>query len=212
MEKQTLKSHYYIAGSCMLAAASAAGAHIFEYVFGMNGRSVVEPTDSGATGTGRLFYNHHTFNYDLDLRITGVGLDDLLDAGPNGTPLHIYHAPRGQNGDIVLDPGHFGEFTQDGDGIRLTLTLLRLGGQQGAFSSNLFENQGWMYDGELYIQLFTQQYPGGELRGQIPPFAKRLDNQPGGFVDLVGGPSPIEIPAPASALALLGFAGLRRRR
>jgi hypothetical protein len=209
-----MKSHLAWSGVLVGALGAGADAHLFHYVFGMNGHSVVEPTDSSAGGTGHLVYNHHTFTYDLDLRITGVGLDDLFDAGPNGTPLHIYHAPRGQNGDIVLDPGYFGDFVQDGDAIRLTLSLRRIGGQQGAFSSNLFENQNWMYDGDLYIQLFTQQYPDGEIRGQLPTFGKHLGPRAlGEFAGLQGPPEPVNIPAPAGAMLILacGLAARRRR-
>ncbi|MCC7388722.1 MAG: CHRD domain-containing protein [Phycisphaerales bacterium] len=208
-----MRSYFVCSGVLCGSLAAGAHAHLFHYVFGMNGHSVVAPTDSSARGTGHLIYNHHTFNYDLDLRITGVGLDDLLDAGPNGTPLHIYHGSRGQNGDIVLDPGYFGDFVQDGDAIRLTLSLRRIGGQQGAFSSNLFENQNWMYNGDLYIQLFTQQYPDGEIRGQLPPFGKHLaPGEMGEFSGLQGPPTPVNIPAPAGALALVLCGVVSRRR
>lgn len=196
------------------SAAVPAHAHIFNFVFGMRGGAVVPPTDSTALGYGGLFYNHHTFNYDLDLYITGIALDDLLDTGPNGTPIHIYHAPRGQTGDIVLDPGLFGEFVQDGEGIRLTLDDIRIGGQQGAFTSSIFDNENALYDGHLYIQLYTTQYPDGEIRGQIPPLYKFLGND--GAADKVelDGP-PGRIPAPAGvslfAAACAGLAARRRR-
>ena len=193
--------------------ASAAQAHLFPYVFGLNNRQVVDPTDSAARGVGRLTYNHHTFNYDLNLRITGIALDDLLDVGPNGTPIGVFYAPKGQNGPQVLDPGFFGEFVQDGDAIRLTLEDIRLGGVQGNLDSNVFLNEGYLYDGHLYMQIFTQQYPGGEIRGQLPVFQKLLndrDNWREAGLDI----PPHRIPAPggAAVLAIAGLSAFRRRR
>lgn len=202
------------AGAASLTLVSAAGAHVFPFVFGLNGRSVVDPTDSTATGMARFTYNHHTFNYELDLQIRGIGLDDLLGVGPNGTPIGVFYAPRGQNGDMVLDPGYFGDFYEDGEYIRLQLEHIRLGGQQGNLNSNVFLNQEYLYDGQLYMQIFTNQYPGGEIRGQIPPLFKffQLNEGSGEYADVVGGPSQIPAPAGAAVLALGGLLASRRRR
>lgn len=195
------------------ACAASAQGHVLDIVFGMRGFNVVPASGSEARATGSLAYNHHTFRYDIDLVVTGIDLDDLLGTGPNSTPLHIYEGARGQNGDIALDPSNFASFVQDGDNIRLTASTLQLGGSQGAFSSSIFDNEDALYRGQLYIQLYTVQYPNGEIRGQLPPLLKQLgtDGLEGG-VDPVGPPQPI--PAPA-APALLGGAALlahRRRR
>ena len=207
--KPTIITQVLIAG----LVCGVAHAHIYSLVFGLNAQNVVPPTDSTAKGFARFDYNHHTFNYDLDVVIKDVALEDLAAAGPNGTPLHIYLAPRGQTGDIVLDPTNFGDFVQDGDDIRLTVSLLRLGGQQGAFESNIFGNQEALYDGHLYMQLYTNQYPNGEIRGQIPPYGKFLGNTGSGpFIDMDGPPSQIPAPAAGSLLALAGLLATRRRR
>ncbi|MBK7403952.1 MAG: CHRD domain-containing protein [Phycisphaerales bacterium] len=203
----------FIAASWIVVSAigSAAQAHIYNFYFGMSGANVVPPTDSLARGSGAFRYNHHTFNYDLDLYVSGVALTDLLDTGPNGTPLQAFVAPRGQNGDIALDPGYFGDFVQDGDGIRLTLSTIRLGGQQGAFSSNIYNTEQALYDGHLYFQLFTTQYPNGEIRGQIPPLGRFLQTDDLGSSHEVKGLS--RIPAPGTcAVGLLALVGWRRRR
>ncbi len=207
--KSTILSQILVVG----LVCGGAHAHIYGFSSGMRGEAVVPPNDSTARGQIRLAYNHHTFRYDLDVHVMGIALEDLLDTGPNGTPLHIYNAPRGQTGDIVLDPSYFGDFVQDGDNIRLTVELLRIGGDQGAFESSIFANQEALYDGKLYVQLYTTQYPNGEIRGQIP----RLGSFPGiagsgVFAGLDG--EPYQIPAP-SASALLIMAGLfasRRQR
>lgn len=193
------------------ACAASAQGHIFEIVFGMRGQNVVPASGSDARATGRLAYNHHTFRYDIDLVVTGVGLDDLLGTGPNSSPLHIYQGMRGQNGDIVLDPSNFRSFVQDGENIRLTASSLQLGGSQGAFSSSIFDNEDALYRGQLYIQLYTVQYPNGAIRGQLPPILKQLGTD--GLeerVDSVGPPLPI--PAPATPALVVGGALLAARR
>jgi len=194
------------------ASTSMTQAHILPFSFGMTGNQVVPPTTSSARGSGLFLYNHHTFNYDFDLFISGIALGDLLDVGPNGTPIQIFNAPYGKVGDVVLDPGFFGSFVQDGDVIRLTLTNIRIGGQQGNFSSGIFTNETALFDGNLYVQVFTTQYPDGEIRGQLPPYGRFLGNT--GVRSEVNTRGVSQIPAP-SALAGLALAGLfasRRRR
>lgn len=200
--------------ACLAGTVCTVQAHILPFHFGMTGNQVVPGgTDSSAHGSGLLTYNHHTFNYDLDLFITGISLNDLLDVGPNGTPIQIFNAPRGQNGDVVLDPGFYGNFVQDGNGIRLTLSTIRIGGQQGNLNTSIFDNENALFDGNLYIQIFTTQYPNGEIRGQLPPYGRFLrDDNLGAFAAVK---SATQIPAPASYMLLsLGGLGLvsRRRR
>ncbi len=198
------------AGAALLS--SAASGHIFNYSFGLTGGGVVPPNDSTAKGHGTLFYNHHTFKYDLDVFINGVTLDELLPTGPNGTPLQIFHGRPGQIGDLVLDPSFYGDFVEEGDGIRLFVETLPLGGQQGNLFSNLFENDQWLAEGSLYVQLFTTNYPNGELRGQIPRIFKFLgEDGPEGEVNLEKPPG--RIPAPSTlAAASLALAAVGRRR
>ncbi len=209
-----MKSHMLVIPTLVVTAfAATAHGHLLQIIFGMRGTHVVPATDSSASATGTLTYNHHTFRYDIDLVVSGVDLENLLGTGPNGTPLHIHNGVGGQNGDIALDPSHFTDFYQDGDDIRLTAVGLRLGGDQGAFSSDIFINEEWLFTGKLYIQLYTAQYPNGEIRGQLPLITKQL----GGFglagqVDLAGPPSPIPAPAAPLVLAGLGLLSFRRQR
>ena len=203
-----------VAAVILSAGATLAQAHILPFHFGMTGNQVVPGgTDSSAHGSGFLTYNHHTFNYDLDLFITGININDLLDVGPNGTPIQIFNAPYGQNGDVVLDPGFFGDFVQDGNGIRLTLNTIRIGGQQGNLDTSIFDNENALFDGNLYVQVFTTQYPNGEIRGQLPPFGRFLDNEgQRGFVGIHGAPTRIPAPPAFAALGLAGLCARRRRR
>lgn len=205
------------AATCALAVmATAAHGHLYFLSFSMAGDRVVPESDSDAYARGLFVYNHHSLQYQLEIRFSGITLDDLYDTGPNNTPLHIYNARRGENGPIVIDPGLFGEFTEDSEGVTFTLDVwTRLGGTQGNFSSGLFANEYALYEGHLYVQLFTQDHPEGAIRGQLPHYhhyAEGLGLR--GFVDPENPPFRTRIPAPGGvALACLaGLAAIRRRR
>ncbi len=196
----------------LAVVATHAFAHIQECTVPMNGARMVPPTDSLAGGSGRLIYNHHTFRFDLDLKIKGIDLNDLAPAGPNGTPIHIYRGSWREQGEIVVDLGLWGDFVQEADGIRLVLDDVLIGGQQGAFSSSTFENHDALYDFHLYVQVFTNSYPDGEIRGQIGIPGKVWDGSGFDSSHDLGGP-PTKLPAPGGAtLALALLAGLTSRR
>lgn len=198
-----------------MVSGSTAFAHIYTYAFGMSERWVVPESGSTAIGGGLMSYNHHTFGYSLDLTIQGVTLDDLLPTGPNGTSIHGYIAPRGEVGDIAVDFEYFGVLTEQDNSIRLVVDNARFGGDQGGFSSSIFETENALYDGNLYIQLFTQQYPDGAIRGQFSRFGKNSfgSDNTSGFEDYSGPPG--RIPAPGAVLPMLvagaGLLGRRRR-
>lgn len=194
--------------------ASVASAHIYTYGFGMRSQWVVSGSDSQAVGGGIMRYNHHTFKYDLDLTVRGIMLEDLLDVGPNGTPIHAYMAPRGEVGDMGVDFGYQASFFQEDDTLRLIISNGQLGGTQGNLETSIFEVENALFDGDLYIQLFTQQFPDGEIRGQFAPFGKNRFGGLGSDGFAASGP-PSRIPAPASVplfLAAGAFAAVRRRR
>lgn len=203
-----------IAATALLGgAAVSADAHIYDLYFSMAGDRVVPGTDSSAFGRGLFRYNHHGFQYQLDLYIEGVTLDDLLPAGPNGTPLHIYEGRRGENGDIRLDPSFVGSAVEDSGGVRFTTDWVLMGGVQGAFETNIFRNEDALYDGHMYIQLYTQDYPDGAIRGQLPHFGHFLKSRSGPiFEEAVGPPRPIPAAPTLALLAGAGLTAVRRRR
>ncbi|HZW09378.1 MAG TPA: CHRD domain-containing protein [Phycisphaerales bacterium] len=179
-----------LTGVAVLAAAgSLASAEIIEWNFFMSGENEVPPNDSDATGAGQLLYNTDTQTFSMDIMIYGIDLADLAPVGPNGSPLHIHNAPVGENGPIVIDLGFISSFVQDGQGIRYRVTDHLFGGTMGGVSSDPDDNEAALFAGELYVNVHTHEFMGGELRGQLVP-----------------------APAALSTLALGLLAGARRRR
>jgi hypothetical protein len=151
-----MKVRMMIAGVAIAAGAAVANAQ--EFNFPLGGDQAVPANTSNATGAAQLLYDAGSETFDLDLMVFGIGLGDLRGAGPNNTPVHIHNAPRGVNGGIVIDIGNLGSFVQDGLGIRLQLDDVPI----GSFESELFA-------GNLYVNIHTNQFPGGQIRGQIVP-------------------------------------------
>ncbi|MCC6230743.1 MAG: CHRD domain-containing protein [Phycisphaerales bacterium] len=191
MDSMTTKC--LIAAATLAGAASPAGAHIIPFFAALDGQQVVPQTDSLATGACSMGYNHHAFTIEIKLYLEGISLDDLKNDGPNSTPIHIHKAPVGENGPIVIDLGWWTTTTLEEyapNRIFAHWQGVFIGGVQGNVESDFIDNENAFYDGTLYVDVHTNAYPGGEVRGQIYP-----------------------VPAPAS-LALLGAAGLiaSRRR
>ncbi|MEW6251295.1 MAG: CHRD domain-containing protein, partial [Planctomycetota bacterium] len=105
----------------------------------------------------------------IDMVVFGITLQELLGVGPNNSPAHIHMAPAGANGPIVVDLGFLaGGFQQSGLGIRLQIPDALFGGVQGGVNSDPATNAAALLAGNLYVNVHTQEFPGGEIRAQIP--------------------------------------------
>jgi hypothetical protein len=150
----------------MIGGTAHAAIHQFQAI--MSGSQESPPNGSPGTGTATLQFD------DTTNALTLVGnYSGLLGTT---TASHIHMAPPGVNGPIIIPLTHTGgqSGTLSGGGI---LTAAQV--------TALFNNG-------LYVNVHTNMFPGGEIRGVITL-----------------------VPAPG-ALALLGLAGLagtgRRRR
>lgn len=164
--------------------AASASAGIVTTNFMLSGDQEVPPNSSNALGVATIDYDTTADTFDITVLVVGIGLADLRPAGPNGTPIHIHLAPPGSNGGIVIDLGFLASFQQAGLGIEYTATGVAAGGTFGAVNSDPATVQQAFRQGNLYVNIHTNAFPGGEIRGNIPP-----------------------IPTPATA-ALIGAAGL----
>ena len=148
---------------------SQARAVIVQYQALMDGTQETPP--NGSPGTGTVL-----FNFDTVSNVLTLTSGNYMNMTSPVTASHIHQAPPGVAGPIIIPLGNTG-------GLAGTLSMP---------ATNLTAAQVTaLVAGNLYVNVHTTQFPGGEIRGQILP-----------------------VPAPG-ALPLLGLAGLatsRRRR
>jgi len=94
-----------VIGACaalgLFGLTCAASAEVFSGNFLLSGDQQVPPNDSNAIGAGQIVFDSDNQTFDLSLAIFGIGLDDLMNVGPNSTPVHIHMAPPGSNGPMT---------------------------------------------------------------------------------------------------------------
>lgn len=114
--------------------------------FDISGLQEVGPTASPATGFGTVTYNAMTGTMSWDISWSG------LLAAP--TMMHFHQAAAGVNGGVVINiTGWTGGTT---------------GGVMGMTAiSPAIETA--LLGGNLYFNLHTSVFPGGEIRGQVVP-------------------------------------------
>lgn len=136
----------------------------------LDGSQPPTPTGSTATGTGTGVLNHAQDRFELSYTLSGIDIDgnQTMDAGDDLTTLHIHNAPAGsggpvvfgmvgpnsdQNGDLSIDPVAGSVFAgwDAGEGNNTTLTA-QLG--------NLLSDR-------LYVNVHTEEFRTGEIRGQL---------------------------------------------
>lgn len=153
-----------------LLGVSSAQATIFQFNVVLSGANEVPPNASPGTGSVDLEFDDTT-NF---ITITSGFFSGLVSPS---TASHIHEAPAGANGSVIIG-----------------LTISPPGATAGSLSGGgtLTASQvNSLFLGNLYVNVHSQTFPGGELRGQL-----------------------LLVPAPG-ALALLGLAGVvgsRRRR
>ncbi len=133
----------------------------------------VPPNSSVNTGTAifELSDDESTLSYSIEVHKFDLG--DVLTpaADDNIVGLHIHNAAPGANGPIV-----FGIFNPSHDTSRVITTMtdgtIRFAGAWDASdtdAANLADQLANLKNGQLYVNLHTNAFPGGEIRGQIVP-------------------------------------------
>ena len=108
----------------------------------LSGAEEVPPTGSRASGSGTLA-----------IATDGAVSGSFKTTGVAATMAHIHLAPRGVNGPVIVP------LTRSGDD-----TWLVPGG------TKLTAKQLQAYQaGNLYVNVHSAQFPGGEVRGQVKP-------------------------------------------
>lgn len=119
--------------------------------FNLTGAQEVPSVDTTATGEGTATLDDN----QLTLEGSFEGLSsDLREV--EGSSAHIHEAPAGENGPIVFNL----DVTPGADN--------RSGTFEGTF--DLTDEQVSAFeDGRYYVNVHTETFPGGEIRGQLEP-------------------------------------------
>ncbi len=164
----------------LLTLPLQANAAIVTYIFGLDATQEVPANGSPALGTASVTIDD-VLN-TASFLVTGLGL--------TGTPVaaHIHNAPAGVNGPVVFDL----VANLDGGGLVFGFPgSVAITGSDKSLAAGLgalINATPW----DFYINLHTDAFPGGEIRGQLAA-----------------------VPVPAAlwlfGSALVGVGGLRRR-
>jgi hypothetical protein len=106
-----------------------------------SGAQEVPPVKSAGSGSGTLTINA---DHSVSGRVTTTGIA--------GTMAHIHEAPAGRNGPVIIP------LTQNGDTYTVPAGAKLTDAQYASFQA-----------GNLYVNVHTAAYPGGELRAQLKP-------------------------------------------
>jgi len=107
----------------------------------LSGAEEVPPAKTAAKGSG-------SFRLAEDGTITG----SVSTEGVAGTAAHIHLGAKGRNGPVIVPLAKKGDTYSVPEGRKLTAS------QVNAFKA-----------GELYVNVHSAKYKGGEVRGQIQP-------------------------------------------
>ncbi|MEL6522096.1 MAG: CHRD domain-containing protein [Pseudomonadota bacterium] len=160
--------------AALLVVPVSAEAAVFSFTSTLSGDQEVPPVSTDASGTAKLTVDDEAETLDFSLQIIGFGTDDLFDAlvaAPVG-PVHLHNAPAGSNGPIVVpfafDPSTYVDTTE---GFDLSVTdyafadAAALAGSDLSFDAFL----AGLLGSEFYINVHTDAFNSGELRGQVSP-------------------------------------------
>jgi hypothetical protein len=126
-------------------------------------------TGSAATGTATLALNTSADGLSYTITLVGLDLDgaQTLDPSDDVTALHFHNAPPGANGGVVfglIAPNH------DTDDLVIDPAAGTLTGiWENTDVNPLIDQLAALDAGNLYLNVHTTSFPGGEIRGQVLP-------------------------------------------
>ena len=131
------------------------GAQIVELRGTINQAQENPPTGAPGTGTAIMLYDVAANTFDLMVTINGMT--------NTATASHIHEAPTGSNGPVVTNLGPEAVYTRSGNRLTATFRDVPHGGDPRR-----------LLRGEAYFNIHSQQFPGGEVRGQLTAQPVRL--------------------------------------
>ena len=158
----------------------------------MTGSQEVPPRSTSARGLGTVIFDDAALTASYTIRVTGLDFGPVLgssaqtpDTGDDVTSFHVHNAARGVNGDVVfgqINPSH------DADDLRITPNTDGSWTVRGrwettdpanvsisTFASQL-DTARIGSDVPLYFNAHTEEFTGGEIRGQWVAIANDRSN------------------------------------
>jgi len=159
-----------LAGAALLLGWPAAAATIFTAT--LEGGQEVPPVVTAASGSAVLTLNDDQDRLEISIEIDGLDLDgnQTADTGDDVTLAHIHAAPAGANGGVVF--GFIGPNSDtNGDLVidPLAGTITSAWDLAEGNNTTLGDQLANLFSQGLYINIHTNEFPGGEIRGQIVP-------------------------------------------
>jgi hypothetical protein len=125
----------------------------------LSGKEEVPPTESSATGWAKFQTDDNGTQVSYWVNITG--LNEITGA-------HIHNGSAGQNGDVVVSLSG-PESAENGDNSTLSLkgNITKDDLQGPLEGKELSEMVSLMSDGTVYVNVHTDEFQDGAIRGQI---------------------------------------------
>ena len=168
------KNNWLLAFVCLLTCMTTAGATPILSTATLDAAQEPGPlSTSPALGAAVLSVEPTTGEFDFNLQITGIEPDELADLGlgPAISSIHLHNAPLGVNGPVVVDLGGGAtnaNVTPFGNGgLSVNVRGGFFGGLVGDTLQDSNQNLAALFLDELYINVHTNDFRGGAIRGQL---------------------------------------------
>jgi hypothetical protein len=126
----------------------------------LSGENEVPATESNATGVGDFQLSAGDDGQEIGYSVNLTGFDDIAAA-------HIHSGSEGDNGPIVVTLSDGAEAEDDSDEIQLTGDITAANLEGSLEDSEIADLVDSMNNGSTYVNVHTELYPDGAIRGQI---------------------------------------------
>jgi hypothetical protein len=135
----------------------------------LSGENEVPPTESNATGVAQFQLSDGDDGQEVAYSVNLTGFDDI-------TAAHIHSGNEGENGPIVATLSEGEE--ADGDSVELQFTgNIQTNDLAGPLEdSEIADLVDLMNNGSAYVNVHTEIYPDGAIRGQITSTSASTDS------------------------------------
>jgi hypothetical protein len=137
----------------------------------LSGKDEVPPTESSATGWAKFLTDVN--GTEVSYWVNMTGLNEI-------TGTHIHNGSAGQNGDIVVTLSQQ-ESAKDGDNATLSLkgNITKDNLEGPLKGKELSELVSLMSDGNVYVNVHTDEFKNGAIRGQIASGLPQMETSMG---------------------------------